>query len=124
SLPQRCNVYNALLEHRHGLPVRTSVVLLRREANLTAVNGLYERRLPRREKPYRWFEYDTVRVWALPPERFLTGDLSLIPLAPVSAVTRSDVPEVVEEMKRRLRGEPPARAGKLWTATKVLMGLR
>src|SRR5262249_39766619 len=34
SLPRRSNVYNAVLEHRHELPVRSTVVLLTRKANL------------------------------------------------------------------------------------------
>jgi hypothetical protein len=34
SLPRRAHVYNALLSQRHDLPVRTVVLLLRREAHL------------------------------------------------------------------------------------------
>jgi predicted transposase YdaD len=124
SLPRRGNVYNAVLEHRHGLPVRSSFVLLSRKANLTAINGRYECRLPGRERPYRVFEYDVIRVWEVPPERFLAGGLSLVPLAPIGATTEANVADVVEEMKQRLRRVPGALAGKLWTATRVLMGLR
>jgi predicted transposase YdaD len=123
TLPRRGNVYNAILEHRHGLPVRSSFVLLSRKANLAVINGSYECRLPGHERPYRVFEYDVIRVWELPPERFLAGGLSLIPLAPISAVTETDVRNVIDAMKRRLQPQPEAHAGKLWAATKILMGL-
>src|SRR5262245_12507012 len=53
TVPRRTNVYNAVLEDRHGHPVRSSVVLLRREANLAVINGRYERRLPGDPEAYR-----------------------------------------------------------------------
>src|SRR5436309_15338635 len=46
TVPRRTNVYNAVLEDRHGLPVGSSVVLPRRESNLAVMYGRYERRLP------------------------------------------------------------------------------
>ena len=124
SLPQRGNVYNAILEQRHGLPVRSSFILLSRKANLAVINGKYECHLPGHDRPYRVFEYDVFRVWEQPLELFLSGSLSLLPLAPISAMAEVKVEEVIEEMKRRLEPVPEALAGKLWAATKVLMGLR
>ncbi len=72
SLPRRAYVYNALLSQRHDLPVQTVVLLLRREANLTDINGLYEVGLPG-EEPFLRFRYQVVRVWWEPPEHFLAG---------------------------------------------------
>ena len=46
SLPRRSHCYNALLEERHELPVESVVVLMRPEANLKAINGLYRRWVP------------------------------------------------------------------------------
>ncbi len=43
SLPRRMNVYNAALEDRHDLPVASVAVLLRPEANLRLLTGLYQR---------------------------------------------------------------------------------
>src|SRR4051794_13258183 len=37
SLPRRVHLYNALLEDRHDLPVRSVVVLLRKQANLATI---------------------------------------------------------------------------------------
>src|SRR5260370_18188068 len=47
TLPRRTNVYNAVLEDRHALPLRSTVVLLRPEAQLAVFNGPYKCRLPR-----------------------------------------------------------------------------
>ena len=40
-MPRRTHGYSALLEERHELPVESVVVLLRPEANLTAINGVF-----------------------------------------------------------------------------------
>ena len=55
----------------------------------------------------------------------LAGGLGTLPLAPISAVTEPELPRVVDAMKRRLdREAPPREARELWTATRILMGLR
>jgi len=50
SLPRRVHLYNAILENRHDLLVRSVVILLTPEANLSAISGRYVRRFPG-EKP-------------------------------------------------------------------------
>jgi predicted transposase YdaD len=55
----------------------------------------------------------------------LSGGLSILPLAPLAAVEEKDLPAIIRTMEHRLRQETTtAEAGKLWTATDVLMGLR
>jgi predicted transposase YdaD len=123
-LPRRVHVYKALLEDRHDLLVRSVIVLLRPEAELASVNGLYQRQFAG-EEPHVQFRYDLIRVWRLSAARLLAGGLGTLPLAPISAVTEAELPAVVERMKERLRGpHQRARARRLWTATYVLMGLR
>jgi predicted transposase YdaD len=125
SLPRRTHGYSALLEERHELPVDSVVVLLRPEANLTAINGLYERRLPGEEEPYLEFRYRVVRVWELPVETVLRAGISVLPLAPISAVGQNELPAVIQRMRRRLNAEADAAlAAELWTATEILLGLR
>jgi predicted transposase YdaD len=71
-----------------------------------------------------WFRYDVVRVWELPPERLPTAGLPLLPLAPVSAVPRERLPEVLVAVARRLRDEAaPQLREALWAATEILVGL-
>jgi hypothetical protein len=124
SIPGRAHLYNALLAARHGLLVRSLVVLLAPQANLTGIDGRYVQGFPG-EEPHVVFCYRVVRVWELPVEPLLQGGWSTLPLAPLSAVREADLPAVIERIRRRIRGpSAPPQDGDLWTATWVLMGLR
>ena len=124
SVPRRTHKYNALLENRHDLLVRSVVVLLTPAANLVTINGRYLRRFPG-EEPHIDFRYQVIRVWQLPVAALLKEGLGTLPLAPISAVTEVELPGVVAQMKQRVAREARvALAEELWTATYVLMGLR
>jgi predicted transposase YdaD len=123
TLPCRAHGYNAVLDGRHGLLVRTVLVLLRPQADLANLTGVYERQFAG-EPSYLTFRYQVIRVWQLPVERLLAGGLGTLPLAPISAVTTTELPGVIRRMKERLRGRSRAQAGDVWTATYLLMGLR
>jgi len=123
-LPERKLEYNVLLKRRHHLPVRSIVVLLRREADGPELTGLLEHWLPE-EDWYLRFRYRVVRVWQKPVEEVLAGGLATLPLAPLSAVRKAALPGVIRRMAERVRREAsPGDAARLWTATYVLMGLR
>ena len=125
TLPRRTHCYNALLEDRHDLPVESIVVLLAPKANLRTINGEYERRLPGESQPYLRFHYRVIRVWELPVETVLSAGPSVLPLAPISDVRKDQLPTVVKRMEERFAAlADPSKIGELWTATRVLMGLR
>jgi predicted transposase YdaD len=111
------------LDHRHGLPVLTLVLLFRKEANLPALRGKLERRLPD-GTVVSPDNYRVVRLWTQDVETFLTSGASLLPLAPLANVRKADLPGVVRRMAERLDQEPHERAAMLWGATYILMGLR
>src|SRR5262249_30342519 len=115
--------YNAILEHRHALLVRSVVVLLASKADRSNLTGLYQRGFPG-EEDYLRFRYQVIRVWQLPVESLLAGGLGTLPLAPVGAVAEAEVPGVIEQMKTRLQGRPQDQAKRLWASTYFLMGLR
>jgi predicted transposase YdaD len=124
TLPRRIRVYNALLDDRHDLMVHSVAVLLRPQADLANLTGLYQRQFAG-EEPHLTFRYGLIRVWQLSAERLLSGGLGTLPLAPIGAVTRDELPGVVERLHERLRGQEQTPAAKdLWTATHVLLGLR
>jgi predicted transposase YdaD len=124
ALVRSLKVYNVLLERQYNLLVRTVVVLLRRSADFPELTGLAERTFPG-ELPYLTFRYQLVRVWQLSPEVFLNGGLGLVSLAPLSAVKKQQLPDIVSRIEERITNEAsPEEAGALWTATDVLMGLR
>jgi predicted transposase YdaD len=121
ALPRRLRLYNTVLDDRHEILVRSVAVILRPEADSPQLTGLLERGFPG-ELPYATWRYGVLRLWQLPVSTFLTGGVGLLPLAPVSHVSRQELPGVIEQMKDRLRDDK--RADELWTATRVLLGLR
>lgn len=123
-LAARLHLYNTLLGRRHGLPVWSMVLLLRREADAPELTGAWQCQFPG-EAPYLTFRYQIVRAWETPADVFLNGGLGLVPLAPLAAVTEDALPQVIHRMHERIRAEgPPGEADVLWTAAAVLMGLR
>lgn len=116
--------YNALLSHRHLLPVLSIVVLLRPEADSPEITGVLRRFLPDGRR-YLEFEYQVERIWRKPSGNLLAGGLGTLPMAPLADVSREELSEVIRRMKTRIADEATAvEAGMLWTATYVLMGLR
>jgi hypothetical protein len=117
-------LYNSALFKRHGLRVRSLLVLLHRGADSPQLTGLYERGFP--GEPFDVaLRYRVLRVWEVPPEQWLSGGLGLVPLAPLGDVRPQDLPSVIAQMKLRLEREaPPGQAADLWSATYILMGLR
>ena len=111
------------LDHRHDLPVLTVLILLRKEANSPSLTGLYQRDMPD-GRPTNRYHYQVVRLWKEDPEPYLTGSVSLVPLAPLTAVSERDLPGLVRRMKDRIDREPRSRAAMLRTASGLLMGLR
>jgi predicted transposase YdaD len=123
--PRLLHKRNLLLEDRHDLDVRTLLVVLRPEADSPTLTGHRQRVHPGETEPYITFRYDVFRVWQQPAARFLTGGLGLLPLAPISAVTETELPAIMEQMAERLRSrQARPLASKLWSATYILMGLR
>jgi predicted transposase YdaD len=123
-LDRRILKYNVLAYDRHGLPVDSVLVLLRREADGPHVTGQVQYTTSR-GRTVLTFSYEIVRVWQQPVETILSGGLGTLPLAPLADVPRERLPEVIRRMDERLNQEaPPAEAAKLWTSTYILMGLR
>ena len=116
-------LYNSALFKRHGLPVRTLLVLLHRSADSRRLTGLYERGFP--GEPFdAALRYRVLRVWEVPAAAWLSGGLGLVPLAPLGSVPKADLPAVVAQMKQRFDREAPSQAKELWSAAYILMGLR
>jgi predicted transposase YdaD len=124
-IPDRMLHYAVLLRHHHSLPVRSVVILLRASANALAVTGTLEVRRRPDEPPYLTFTYEVVRLWAESLAPLLEGPVGLLPLAPLTDEAQADLPGVVGRVVARLRAETTReQAGKMETATLILMGLR
>jgi len=116
-------LYNSALFKRHRLRVRSLMVLLHRGVDSPQLTGFYERGFP--DEPFDVaLRYRVVRVWEVPAEKWLSGGLGMVPLAPLGAVRPGDLPAVIAQMKQRLDQTPPSEAAELWSAAYILMGLR
>lgn len=123
--PERMHLYATVLHHRHHLPVRSIVLLLRREANASNLTGEYRLQLPDESEPYAIFRYRVVRLWEVSLQTVLGGHLGTLPLAPLTDEGAANLPGVIGRIGQRLRDEADSDvARKLWAATFVLMGLR
>ena len=111
------------LDYKHDLPVLTVLILLRKAADSPALSGSYERHLPDGSLANQ-YNYRVVRLWEEDPDAYLTGGVNLVPLAPLTKVTKAGLRGLVRRMDRRINAEPEPRADKLWAATYVLMGWR
>ena len=122
-------VYNALLHRQYRVAVHSIVVLLRPEAAHSNLNGAvaYTAR-PGRGKMD--FGYEVIRLWDIPVEQLLAGDLGMLPLAPLGKLPgemalEDGVASVIQRLIERLQREaPPDQARRLLTAAYVLTGLR
>ena len=123
--PDQLFLYSTLLAHRHKLPVCSTLLLLRPEANATAATGELRRFHPGETEPYLIFRYRVVRVWEEPLERFLTGGLGTLPLAVLTNEAKRDIVGVVGRINERLKSSTDAAmAGRMQACTLLLMGLR
>ncbi len=114
-MAERFFLYNTLIGYRTKLPVRTFVLLLRREADGPVMREPFVKRYEDGE-PYLSFHFRVVRLWEEPAERYLEGGLSALPLAPLCAVSEDDLKGVVHRMQERIEAEG-GDAATLWTAT-------
>ncbi len=117
-------LYNSALFKRHGLLVRSLLVLLHRGADSPQLTGHYARGFPE-EAPDVTLRYRILRVWEVPAAQWLSGGPGTLPLAPLGDVAPDELPTVIARMKKRLQREVPAsQAADLWSPAYILMGLR
>ncbi|HZO27729.1 MAG TPA: hypothetical protein VFH48_17260 [Chloroflexota bacterium] len=122
-LPLRLHEYNAILRYRHKIRVRTTVILLRRQADGRELTGLLEDVEPDGEVTLS-FRYRVVKLWERPVDELLSGSLGVLPLAPLAAIWRRRLPEVLDQLGERFEQAASSSADDLWAATALLMGLR
>lgn len=116
--------YNLLLRYQHVLPVLSVLVLLRPEALGVGMKGVWLGDTPTGQSQIT-YEYPVIRVWEQPVQRFLTGPLGLLPLAPLANLARTDLGDVLRTVTQRIDLEAtPSEAQTLDVVTFTLMGLR
>ncbi len=124
SLVERMFWYNAVLYHRHAMPVLSVVVLLTPKANASNITGELQVVTPD-QRPCFVFRYEVVRLWQVPAETILAGPLGLLPLAPLCQGAEDHMEEIIAKLNRRLDAEASGKELEtLAVATYFLLGLR
>ncbi|MGL4462127.1 MAG: hypothetical protein ACRC1K_08230, partial [Planctomycetia bacterium] len=107
TLPPRLLLYNVLLYQRHGVPVRTKLMLLRKKADHPYLTG----NLTYGEGRHRVeFNYEVLRLWQQSVDAYLNGGLAALPLAvlcklPEGRRLPQALREVVRAIEKRLGKE-------------------
>jgi hypothetical protein len=123
-LPRRLWRYNALLDLKFDLRVRSIALLLRPEADSKDLIGVLDLRLPDDDRVVT-FHYKVIRAWEQPVEPLLVGPLATLPMAPLADVPLGEVPRVLERIDSRLAAEaPPPEAGIMMLSALTLAGMR
>ena len=124
TLADRLLLYNVLLTRRHGLPVRSIVILLRPKADGPTMTGRLRRALPN-ASTYLRFRYEILRLWQQPLESLRIAGPGTLPLAPLTAGAAGQLPEVARVMDRGINSGLELNAQlELWAAAAILMDLR
>jgi predicted transposase YdaD len=123
-LPSRMLQYHALLRHRDKVPVESTVILLRRDADGPELSGRLDQ-VGVTGNPTIRFWFRVVRIWQQPVDALLNGGLGVLPLAPIAAVEQAELPAIIRRLDERFEREAsPNMVGELWAATDLLLGLR
>jgi predicted transposase YdaD len=123
-LARRLWRYNAMLDLKYNLRVRSVAVLLRPEADSRKLTGVLELQLPDKDKVVTFY-YRVIRAWEQPAEPILTGPLATLPMAPLADVPLQDLPQVLDRIDSRLSREaPPEDAVRIMASTLILTGMR
>ena len=116
--------YSVFSEKLLKVPVRSVLVLLRREADGPAITGEVRRCLPDGTE-YLVFRYEVIRIWEIPAAKLMACGLGILPMAFIADVEAGQLPALVKQAKVRLKRETDSKtAGEIWTSIRVLMGLK
>ena len=120
--------YNVLIFCKYGIPVVSILFLLRKKAERARYSGFFSYDAPEdgwEDGPTLTFRYRVVRVWELNVEDILKDPLALLPLSPLTNVSKSELPRIVRQMEARIEAEATlADQGDLWISAYILMGLK
>jgi hypothetical protein len=121
--------YNVLLHRKYGIPVHSSVLLLREQAAHPNMTGSVQY-AARPERGRMDFGFEVIRLWEIPAEQLLRSSLVTAPLAvlgklPETLGLTDGLAAVVRQLAERLEREAAGtQADRLLTAAYILTGLR
>jgi hypothetical protein len=124
-IPHELMRYNTLVDHQHGLPVETTLILLRPKAFASDQTGHFVRRGVA-GNVIAEFRFRMEKVWERPIDFWLESGPGLAPLSMVTDEANADLEAAIERFEsflQRTRVEERVAQG-LVGSTYVLCGLR
>ena len=115
-IPRELMRYNTLVDHQHGLPVETVLILLRPKAQVSDQTGQYQR-LGVNGNIIAEFRYCIERVWERPIDFWLQCGLGLAPLALLTDEASGQLESALDRFQICLRKNDVDE-----TTTKTLLG--
>jgi hypothetical protein len=123
-IADRMLIYNVLATSRYGRPVRSIVILLRREANAAGLTGELIR-VDAQDREYLRFRYDLIRLWEMPAEPFFTGPIGILPLGLLTDQAQTQLVQQLEKVNNRVQVEAsPTQSPDVLKTCILLLGLR
>ena len=117
-LPERTLFHNRLFHNKYQIPVKSVIFLLTSDANGSFLTGRYEER--EESGAYLTFLYEIIKLYEIPVERILQSRLAILPLAPLSKVSKAKMPGVIAQLKRRFAAEAPPQPAEYIAPTRDL----
>lgn len=105
-MPIRVCRYGVLLLYEKRVPINSTVILLRPEADGPELTGIY-RAASHDGIEYLQYRYNVIRIWEMPAERFLTGGIGVLPLAFLGKIEDERLPEVLENVRLQVESQLP-----------------
>ena len=124
-IPRELMRYNTLIDHQHGLPVETVLILLRPKAFASDQTGTYRREGVKKNKIVE-FWYHVEKVWERSVEYWFQCGSALAPLALLTDEADRRLEDALDGYRSLLRGEnlEGGLTERLLGSSYVLCGLR
>ena len=122
-LPERILRYNVIIGFAQKRYVQSFALLLHPRADFDELTGVVDHTI--RGKRVLLFNYEVIRVWMLPVEPLLSGNIWVMPLAAAANAPVNDLPAIVHRVDSRLSSETDESTARIiMEMTLVLAGLR
>jgi predicted transposase YdaD len=124
NVPIRMCRYGVLALYETHIPVSSTLILLRPEADGMELTGIFEAK-SRNGMPYLQYRYQVIRLWEIPAQFFLDAGIGVLPLAPLGKINLEQLPDLMRQVRFRVeRLVSPTNWEEYWTGIGVLMGLK
>jgi hypothetical protein len=121
TVPERINLYDAVVIRHHGVAIYSVVVVLCARADDPSLTGYYEK-VPHHGHGGQTCRYGVWRPFRESPQQMLRGGIGTLCLAVLGNVPATELPEVIRQMETRIEAELSPAEGcdpRLWQSAGI-----